>query len=102
MRLLRKEKDQPDVSGKVVVNIDVRRVDRQTRKVKIIVAAMWASNTLFKAEYSSAAKNDMQAVNEAQFIAENFCKHEDYIITSVETTGANLPVIKNIEKGSRW
>jgi hypothetical protein len=106
MSLFRKKtdiiKDSPNVSGKVIVNIDVRRQDRQTRKIKIVVVATWANETLFKAEYSSIAKNDMQAVNEAQTIAEAFCKHENYVITSIETTGADLPFVRTVDRGSRW
>lgn len=102
MRLFRREGDRPEINGKVVVNIDVRRVDRQTRKVKIIVAATWAAETLFKAEYNSEVKNDLQAVEQARIIAEAYCKHEDYVISSVDITGADLPVVQTIAGGSRW
>lgn len=94
--------DRPETSGKVIVNIDVRRIDRTKRRVKIIVAATWAAETLFRAEYETESRNDVQAVTQARIIAETFCKHEDYIITSVDTTGAELPVIQTVAKGGRW
>lgn len=94
--------DRPETSGKVIVNIDVRRLDRIRRRVKIVVAATWAAETLFKAEYETEVKNDVQAVTQARMVAETFCRHEDYIITSVDTTGADLPVIRTVTGGSRW
>lgn len=94
--------DRPETSGKVIVNIDVRRLDRIRRRVKIVVAATWEVKTLFRAEYETEAKNDVQAVTQARIIAETFCKHEDYIITSVDTTGADLPVIRTVTSSSRW
>lgn len=94
--------DRPESDGRVIVNIDVRRVDRIRRRVKIVVAATWAAETLFKAEYNTESRNDLQAVTQARIIAETFCKHEDYIITSVDTTGADLPVIRTVTSSSRW
>lgn len=99
MNLFRKNKmidDEEMIDGKVIVNIDVRRLDRKLRKIKIVVVATWTCDTVFKAEYEAEVKNDYQAVTEAQAIAELFCKHSDYVITSVDTTGPDLvlPTIK--------
>lgn len=91
-----------ETSGKVIINIDIKRLDRIKRKVKIIVAATWASETLFKAEYETESLNDLHAATEAQVIAETFCKHENYIVSKVDVTGADMPVVKSIERGSRW
>lgn len=104
MKLFGKKAEQDeDISGVVVAHITVKRLDRKQRKVKIIVAATWQrEKTLFKSEYTTEVSSDMSAAINARQIIDMYCQSNDYIIDGVTTTGADLPTVRTIDKGSRW
>lgn len=92
--------DQPEASGKVSANVDIRRKDRRNTDIKIIIVSADDGKTLFKASYQTD-KSEMAAYTVASQLIETYCETHDYI-ADISSTGAALPGIKSIQRGSRW
>ena len=93
------ERDDP--TGKVSANIDIRKQDRRTSVIKIVIVSADTGETLFKAEYTTDKTSGLAAHTVASNIINTFCDAHNYIPT-ISNTGGGLPSISTIIRGSRW
>lgn len=92
--------DEPSQDGKVLVRISIDRVDRQTRKVKIIVVERSSGRTIYKLRYTTQ-KSDRPAYFEAENYVKQFVIDNDYVIDGRISSNVQLPVIQNVSTRMR-
>jgi hypothetical protein len=91
--------DEPNQDGKVLVRITIDKVERQTRKVRVIVVERSTGKTIYKLRYTSN-KKDIPCYYEAENYVKQYVKDHDFIIDSI-SSNVQLPVVRNGNKHSR-
>jgi hypothetical protein len=91
---------EPDMSGRILVRITSDRVDRATRKVKLIIICRSTGKTLFKLRFNAEGKTDQSIYYYCSDMAKGFAKEHDLIIDRI-TSNIDMPYIRNSNKRSR-
>lgn len=91
--MFRKAKPTPDDSGQVNAYVEIKRLDRAKRKVKIVVASLDSGKTVFKATYETTAKTDFYCFNVASDFIKSYVDSENYIINDRIATNIELPTV---------
>ncbi|WP_269409615.1 hypothetical protein [Lentibacillus daqui] len=96
--------DQPEMDGKVIVNIKIKPVDRFQTEVKTVIVEQQTGETVYRSKYvEKGSKTEYHAYVRAEQIAKQFCRNENYIpnIVSNNLEDDGMPKIKTTEKRSR-
>lgn len=104
MRFLRRKETtgiDEDMTGLVTARVEIKRVDRNVRTVKAILASCSTGKTCYKAEYETKATTDYYAYNHAVEELQRVIKREDYILHGDISTNIQLPGIVTTSKRMR-
>ncbi|GGH72714.1 hypothetical protein GCM10010978_09890 [Compostibacillus humi] len=85
--------DDETMDGLVRAFVEIKRVDRTKRKVKMTITDCGTGKTVYKAEYYTAVKTDFAAYNNACDDAKQVIKRENYVLYGEIGTNVELPVI---------
>lgn len=89
--------------GEIIGRVEIKRIDRSTRDIKAILVDCITSKTLYKATYTTKARTDFYAFEEASEDLKRVIDREDYILRGeITTNSTDIPFIQNVSKGSRW
>lgn len=96
------QEDKQDNTGLVVVDVRVRRRDRQERKVKLTIVEQETGDTVGKMDFSDKrSQSDYGAYTRAVEIARLYCRNQDYVIADMLENMEDKPVVKTAEKRAR-
>lgn len=88
------EEIDEEADGKVIVNIQVERINRKEREVQIKVFDRGREENVFKADYVSR-QSEAHAHSSAQEMVKRYTRENDYVI-DVETTNVELPTVQTL------
>lgn len=100
MNPFKRKADSPDVSGRVMCYVEVKRYDRTTRHVKAVAAPEERQGvTAFKVEFETQA-TEYAAYNQGKSYLEAWANDNDWIVDDV-ASNINLPKV-NMAKGKTY
>lgn len=105
MRLFASNKDRAeideDMAGLVRARVEIKRLDRNTRHVKVVIVDCQSGKTVYKSDYQTKATTDYFAYNHAVDELKQVIKREDYILFDAVSTNIELPSIVTSSKRMR-
>ncbi|WP_409251788.1 hypothetical protein V1502_16990 [Bacillus sp. SCS-153A] len=85
-----------EFDGKVLVSIKVDAIDRQNRKVKIVITEKQSEEVVFKAEYQSSQKEYL-AYESARELVKAFVRENGYYLDN-EVTNVQKASISTVKR----
>lgn len=96
--------DQPEVDGRVIVDIRINPVNRFKTEVKTVIVEQQTGETVYRSKYvEKGSKTEYHAYVRAEQIAKQFCRNENYIpnIISNNLGDNGMTSVKTAEKRTR-
>ena len=91
---------EPEMDGKVLIRINVEKIDRKQRKVSIKINERIDGELVFSATYQTD-KAERPSYYFAEDIVKNYCKENDWIIDGGISTNVSLPYVGMSRKRMR-